>query len=128
MAVVSVILRIFQDHRDKKPPAKKPKTKGSNKPELPKGHAAKYADGRWWASILGDKAFLIEHGPPVGSVFQDDANGGYRIQYLGQVPRSISWTSRGQTAAALEALAVWWSWHTDATGAMPPEGLGIACA
>ena len=128
MAAVSVILRIFEDHRDKKPPAKKPKPKGSNKVELPKGHAAKYADGRWWASIPGDKAFLIEHGPPVGSVFQDDANGRYRIQYPGQVPRSISWTSRGQTAAALEALRVWWTWHTDATGAMPPEGLGIACA
>jgi hypothetical protein len=64
----------------------------------------------------------------VGSVFQDDANGRYRIQYPNQVPRSISWTSRGQTAAALEALEMWWSWHTDATGEMPPAGLGIACA
>jgi hypothetical protein len=70
--------------------------------------------GRDQAMRLRQKAEYTMHA--VGSVFQDDANGRYRIQYPNQVPRSISWTSRGQTAVALEALALWWSWHTDATG------------
>jgi hypothetical protein len=82
--------------------------------------------GRDQAMRLRQKAENTMHA--VGGVFQDDANGRYRIQYPNQVPRSISWTSRGQTAVALEALALWWSWHTDATGEMPPAGLGIACA
>jgi hypothetical protein len=54
--------------------------------------------------------------PSPGKVVKDDPNGRWLLAYPGVDRKSISWTRRGQAAAAREGLAWLWSSHEAMTG------------
>jgi hypothetical protein len=79
---------------------------------------------RWWASLVGDKTYIDEFRPPTGRVAVDDANGRFLVTYSGGKRKSVSWTKVGLQAASVNALALLWGWHHEATDEICPLPLG----
>lgn len=92
------------------------------KAKASRSHAAKgLSDKRWWNSVRGDASFVELHGPPVGRIVKDDDNGRFFVVYPGEHRKSVSWTQRGMNSASIAALQWWWTYHTRATGEVPPQ-------
>lgn len=65
-------------------------------------------------------AFVAKHLPNEAKCQEDAYNGRWFIIYEGRVPKSVSWTKRGFSAAASRAIWLGWEYHREMTGVYPP--------
>jgi hypothetical protein len=106
--VRSMIARVFSSSAGKKKVSK-----------AAKGAAIK-CDSRWWATVKGDKDWIMKQAPSRGSLLLDDPNGRYRLSYPDRDSKSYSWTKRGSVETSLAVLRQWWQWHESDTGEKAP--------
>ena len=107
-----------------------PKAEVAVKKALTKAQAKKRADAtaaaktRLYNSIdLDATATLRRELPAACRLTPDEKNGRWLLSYAGFRQRSVSWTQRGTTNAALMALEIGWDWHSQATADAMPDHL-----
>jgi hypothetical protein len=67
---------------------------------------------RWFATVMGDAAYLQKWMPAGSSLYQDDNGGRGLLTHL-QKRKSVSWTVRGMKKGSLHALRWLWKAHKD---------------
>jgi hypothetical protein len=75
---------------------------------------------RWWNRIQGYLSYIVANSPSSVAVSKDDPTGRDLLYYPGQGRKSVSWTSRGMSAASVEVITQWWAAHTLAIGEQCP--------
>ena len=84
------------------------------------------ARARWHADLAAKPlAVVTERAPWSCGVHEDTFNGRFRVSHPDFGRKSISWTERGDQAAAIKALEIMWGWHKTRTGELPPPELGL---
>lgn len=106
-------------------PTKRPKVM-SERQRQQATQRAKAKRHEWLRAFKGDPDESVVRFAPVSCRVVVDPSNGRFLCYQGvSKRRSISWTQRGHSAAALLALQTMWEWHFATTGEMPPDEVGF---